>query len=185
MAQSAQVLSDLNPIDTDWSPFNFYRSKLHLQPNQLHCSPLLTTSICVSSNGSANELGITLLKLCIVCTCANARHRWGSILYLKILLTHKLVWNLVPSVALVGDGIWYKEHRFNDIIMCFIDARVPSPAAISCVNRITGRMPRIAINLWGHAINQCAISAISVCNSQSGHAQQLCVLHPKILHCIS
>ena len=34
-ARSARVLSGLNPVDTDWSAFNYYRSKTTHQPNHV------------------------------------------------------------------------------------------------------------------------------------------------------
>ena len=53
----------------------------------------------VSSNDSANEQDTALLKRCTVSACANAQHRWHSILYSKNLLTHMLVMNPVSSVT--------------------------------------------------------------------------------------
>ena len=45
------MLSGLNPVDTDWSAFNYYRSKLYSQPNQfLLLDPL--DDVHISSNGS-------------------------------------------------------------------------------------------------------------------------------------
>ena len=48
-AQSARVLSGLNPVDTNWSAFNFYRSQLHSQPNQYCHFLFLTTSASLAT----------------------------------------------------------------------------------------------------------------------------------------
>ena len=48
-AWSTWMLSGLNPVDTDWSAFNYYRSKLHSQPNQLCYSILLTKSTSLAA----------------------------------------------------------------------------------------------------------------------------------------
>ena len=126
-----------NPIYTDWPAIIFYRSKLHSQPNQLHCS-LSSWWRCVYGNSSANELDTVLMKRCIVCACLNVWHKWRRILHSKSLLTRKLVLNLVPSVTLLGDGLPNEECHFNDIIMFSLMHVNPSPAAPSCMNKITG-----------------------------------------------
>ena len=68
------MLSGQNPVDTDWSVFNYYRSKLHSQPNQfLLLDPL--DDVHISSNGSARARPALCLLCCFSCKLANAQHR--------------------------------------------------------------------------------------------------------------
>ena len=66
--RSTRVLSGLNSTDIDWSAFNYYRSKLHSQPNQPHYSILLKNFASLATVWL--QLGSTLSKRCICCTLA-------------------------------------------------------------------------------------------------------------------
>ena len=111
----------VNSTDTDWSVFNYYRSKLHSQPNPPRYSFLLTMSAFVAM--VQLELGPITSKCHVCCMLANAQRRQLATPYSKSLLTLKLLKNSVPSVALLGGKLPNKVNKWchiNDILPPFI-----------------------------------------------------------------
>ena len=101
-ARSTRVLSGLISTDTDWSAFNYYRSKLHSQPNQPRYLILLTMSVSlvmVRFQLYPHRWSTALYS----CKLVNAQcKQLGIQLYSKSLLSQKLLKNPVPSAASLG-----------------------------------------------------------------------------------
>ena len=98
--QSARMRSVLNPIDTDCLAFNYYRSKLHSQTNQLCYSILLTTSTSLAKI----QLGLGQLR-------RSAALGWWVQPNSKSLLNQKLLKNSRPFVPSLGGKLRPKRTK--------------------------------------------------------------------------